>query len=95
MNEPLDSVSLDPRGEAGNTNINTRELRKSTTEAPRADTDYDTVVVERAAGVTLTLVATTDVKDAGTQHVVSNGATTSSIARPAGVLVHSPDLNVA
>jgi hypothetical protein len=62
---------------------------------PGADADNDPVVEERATGVTLALIATTNVQPANAQHVVGNAHSKLAVTAPAGGLVHGPDLDVA
>lgn len=61
---------------------------------PRADTDDDAVMVKRAAGIALALVATTDVEPAGAQHVLIDIITDFTVPIDAGALVDGPNLDV-
>jgi hypothetical protein len=86
---------LDPGCEARYASVDARVASLSASVAPRADADNNPVVVERATGVTLALIATTNVQPANAQHVVGDGKAELAVAAPAGSLVHGPDLDVA
>ena len=84
---------MDPRGVAGHAGVDTGEGSLSAANTERADTNNDTVVVQRTAGVTLALVTTT-VGPAGAQHVVVDKHTTGGVVVSASVLVDNAKLHV-
>lgn len=87
-------VVLNPGGVARDAGVDTRVLSAGALVAPRADTNNDVVVDEGTTGVSLALVATTDIQPARAQHVVGDRVSELGVAVPAGGLVHGPDLHV-
>lgn len=84
-------VGTDPRSKAGNTSIDAGELRSSASGTEGTNTDLDIVMVERSARVLSALVASPDVEDTGTQHIIGQIRVTTS----ANSLVDCPDLDVS
>ena len=86
-------VRLDPGSVAGHAGVDTGEGSLSAANAERADTNNDTVVVKRTAGVTLALVTTTTCP-AGAQHVVGDTDTSESVVVSASILINNAKLDV-